>query len=362
VKRLLRCGAAVAVVPLVVSLSAGSAQADETGEAVRPLRDVIISGAAIDSKTADAADVTGAQREKVQQFLEEQARVGHLVDESDVKITVVESPLGRGEVGVISDSSRSLEGLRFTQLEDNEKESDVLYGLKLEPTEQSEDEPGSGSEDDIDYASTGGVGYGAAFGTKNLSKKGGGCLTHYWNPEYDHEKDHWETDCFEKFHDVGTRNWIYNRYAIFTKAANTGGIGGQSRTQLFTIRSRPWKGKADRVSSLVNWTPAQGATNCSEAANATLTAGPASLAFPIHRCNKTEVLPEANKRSMGIEFTGNEDGQVRLDFAMHIKAKNTTIEPSFSDYAYAEVHWCYLWINCPGSSKFHKVLWTDAGW
>ncbi|MEV6041544.1 hypothetical protein AB0L65_61310 [Nonomuraea sp. NPDC052116] len=337
---------------LGLAVSAVSASPSVAEAASEPQR------ASIDSTQLKSATQTAAQAlrsrsanpqvaDVAQKYLDKQARSGRLLDASDVKVASVADPFGNGQIRVAWDGSRQPERIDVAV----SKDANANDGMKAIGVMMAE------APDAATSSQQGGAGFDGAFNVKDMFQMGHECVELWWDPEYwtgEEPQDHNATSCYEKYQDPTTRKWIYNRWAVFQQAE---GPTNNPRTVDFTLRSRPWKGYEDRVESLYKWTPAGGQKTCEETMNVSLSFPDfAGVEIPIHQCTSTSVLPDATTKAMGIDFNGEETGQLALDFgaAIYAKSADEDLNPIYADYLWAQVDW--------GISNKKTLLWNEDGW
>jgi hypothetical protein len=349
-----RAVAVLAVMALVAGLALSASPAWATAGAGEPAVKVArFDRAALAKATQSAGQRTRADRgaeAKVNRFLDEQARSGRLVDRGALKMALLPSPFAKGEIGVIWDDASVLDKLDVFEQE-NDEQGQVGIGAVF-----GERPAGAAAKGAV---AAGGFGYGGGFNPKGgLYKYSSGCRTVFFASAYPSNEDHWTTTCYQKWAQSGTRNWIYNRWAVWDKAQPRYSWDWNWTTD-FTIRSRPWAGYESRVSGIQNWTPHFGSGSCGDIGNVTLAIGGASLTIPLHKCQSQQVLPNATARSMGIDWDGSTTGQLFLDFGLELVAANSTTVPIYADYVWATVKYCQAPCAAP---SWQNLKWTDSGW
>jgi hypothetical protein len=301
------------------------------------------------------SSASGADRARVERHLEQQARAGRLLDLDDVKVVSVPAPDGDGVIGAVwEDQSDLVELVVATAAPDAGSE---LLGLGAVFAE----DPVSGGADLAVVAT--GTGADGGINPVNMTKKGGSCRTVFWDASYS-TTDHFTTTCYEKWQQNGSRNWIYNRWALADPA---NGDQTLERGELidFTIRSKPWKGYESRVTGIQDWTP--NPTSSCTTFDATLGFSAnnvnASLKIPLVTCNAgISVFPNATARSMGTDWNGRTQAQVKLDFGLELTASSSTTTPIYADYVWIEVQHCFDPLSCAPWNPSEYEIWTDSGW
>jgi hypothetical protein len=342
--------AALALVAgLALSASPAFAAADASAPPVKVARFDRAALAKATQPASQRARASGRSETRITRYLNEQARSGRLVDRGALKMALVPSPFADGEIGVIWDDASVLDKLDVFKQEDAEQ-GQVGIGAVFGESPASAGAKGA--------VAAGGFGYGAGFNPRGMYKYSSGCRTVFFNAPYPSSEDHWTTTCYQKWAQSGTRNWIYNRWAVWNKAQPTYSWDWNWTTD-FTIRSRPWAGYESRVSGIQDWTPAYGSGSCGDVGNVTLSIGGASLTIPLHKCQSQQVLPNATAHSMGIDWDGTTTGQLYLDFGLELVAANSTTVPIYADYVWATVKYCQAICAVP---SFQNLKWTDSGW
>lgn len=303
------------------------------------------------ASTRPAVLAQGTSAARVQSFLDEAAANGRLVDISRVRVATITDPAA-GQIDLVWDDLAEPQYLGITD-KDGPVEGSGQTGLGAVFAETVSSLPA--------VPDAGGFGYDYGYNPQGLYKYSNGCRTVYYNPRYSHTSDHWSTQCYEKYARSGATNWVYNRWALWNRGKP--GTGTYAWTIDFTIRSRPWKGQEFKVAALDGWTPASGNDNCTDKIDVTLTAGPASLQIPIHRCSTTTVMPDATKRGMGMDWNGKTGSQLFEDFGMAIRANSTSTVPVMADYLWAEVQHCGSGqTDCYGADPSQYLVDKDSGW
>ncbi|MEU3308417.1 hypothetical protein [Nocardiopsis sp. NPDC006832] len=190
------------------------------------------------------------------------------------------------------------------------------------------------------------------------------CLDFFYEPDYPADEDapstnqqHHLTTCYEKFAEAGTDLWGYYRRATWTNAIDD---NGQYFPRLvdFSARTQPWEGTEGHVQRMVDWAPISPESSCTSGASVTIGAGGTGLTFPTSDCQDTWIDAIPNQGKMGQIFEGEARRQKTLDYGMLFEADNTSVVPTLSDYAWAEVNYR----GPQGSTGKDFTLWTDLGW
>ncbi len=179
--------------------------------------------------------------------------------------------------------------------------------------------------------------------------------------------------CYEKFNQPKTQHWIYNRWALWTPAEGTTALGHDVTTTDFTIRSRPWKGTESKLVKLNKWAPTSPGTQCKAGATTTLGGTyegvTGSITIPLtDACRTNELRVDTATRAIGIDFSGSQKGQLRLDVAGDFDAakkydpSDLTTRPDFADYSWMELTYCETGDLGLCLERKHQLLNKDAGW
>lgn len=343
-KRWYRSGAvAAATAALMVAGVAPATAAEDATQVRQYLADTLASA------TRPAALAQGKSAARVQAFMDEASRSGRLVDIARVRVATVNDPFA-GQVDMVWDDLGDAQYLGVTHLGTDKAGQTGLAASFSEPTSAAPLTPGPG-----------GFGYESGYSLSGLYEFNRGCRTVYFDSAYLSTQDHWTTTCYQKMAKSGTDKWVYNRWALFNRAKPEYGLRGEILD--FTTRSRPWKGYESRVVALDGWTPAVGSGNCTETVQFKFEYAGASVMIPLHRCSTTRVLPEANIRSMGMDWDGRTSSQLYEDYGMAFRAANTTVVPILADYLWAEVQYCTNYgVSCGPTSPSQYLKLTDSGW
>ncbi|WP_160050748.1 hypothetical protein [Nocardiopsis sp. FR4] len=292
---------------------------------------------------------TDESTSKVDEYLEQQAREGNLVDIGDVRTAQLADPLTEGTIDLVwvdglipSEINRS-----ELPLDDEQSQSGIGVGFAQEPATEEEFN-----------SQTVGMGYNYAE-PNGMYRVSNDCWWGYFEPAYSSEagNHHQMMSCYEKWAESGTREWAYNRWGLWDMAAHS---WGRAETVDYTIRSRPWAGTSSDITKLNRWVPL-GPSQCTPSGGTfSLTFAGAGISVPIGDCTNTEVDPNLAERSMGIDWNGKSSNQLGLDFAMHVTARDSSLIPSFADYNWAEVQNCGAFC-APGNPVYAHVH-KDSGW
>ena len=318
---------------------------EQTGESESGVH--IVSELEANLGRVSASVTTGVQRERVNAYLEIQARSGRAIDINDISVTEV--TVGQsGTFMAITPVGDRIREVKVATLNDR-GDTRQLVGAII-----TQDNSGH-------MAVSATPSYDAGRGT-NVSLSWNVCRSLWWDAEFS-TNDHYVYDCVEKWR-YDNRSWAYNRYTLFSPAkATRAWWQSPRRIELVdaTIRTRPWKGYESRVTGgPYDYAPRPTST-CSEY-TATIGLGRsgsgASLTVPFVNCNaKISVYPKATDHSMGTDWNGSTTGQVALDYAFRIA---TTTTPYYADYVWLEVQNCGLYCLPDAPSEYE--LWKDSGW
>lgn len=298
------------------------------------------------SQLAAAASTPGAHTTSlVDRFLLSRARDGVLSDAKSVRVAMLPDPAFRDRnIELVWHATGKPQGL-FLAHDTNGEPGASSSALGFSFVEDRT----AGSYSLV----TGGSGYGNATSVSGAYLYSSGCADIYFTSGYGPQ--HHMITCYQKYARSGTDYWIYNRHTAFNKASTPVGLSAYYVD--FTIRSRPWRGYESRVWQMLDWAPAQPSNHCGSA-TASISAGPASISFPVSQCTSVTPLANASQKMFGMDFNGRASQRyMRLDAAGAFRASNTTVVPIFADYNWVEVRACTL-TNC--GDKVH-AQW-DSGW
>ncbi|KOX12479.1 hypothetical protein ADL05_21640 [Nocardiopsis sp. NRRL B-16309] len=190
------------------------------------------------------------------------------------------------------------------------------------------------------------------------------CLDFFYEPDYPADEDepstnqeHHLTTCYEKYAEAGTDLWGYYRRATWTNAIGSE-VLYKPRLVDFSARTQPWEGTEGHVQRMVDWAPVAPESSCTAGASVTIGAGGTGLTFPTSNCQDTWVDAIPSQGKMGQIFEGEVRRQKTLDYGMLFEADNTSVVPTLSDYAWAEVNYR----GPQGTTGEDFTLWTDLGW
>lgn len=351
--RFLSCRRAIAV-GLGATMALSGLVTDSAGAAPSEAAPQITSysGKSLRQATKPERDVTGKSRDRARRYTDDSARNGRLVDAKRVQVATLQNVKGAGQVDLVWDDQSIPDYVGVVTQGSGDQAQTGVGVVFTEPTTAA-----------APAANAGGFGYESGYSLRGMYQYGNtGCRTVYFNPEYAHSSDHWTTTCYQKFAQSGTNRWIYNRWALFTRGTPASGI--RAEIVDYTTRSRPAKGHESKVIALDGWTTAQGNNSCSTVANVNLNVtSNVGISIPIHRCSTTKELPEANLKSMGMDWSGNTQNQLYEDYGMAIRASSTSAVPVMADYLWAEVRNCgQLGIPCVNGTNSQYLALKDAGW
>jgi hypothetical protein len=330
--------AAVTLTVLVATAGVATAAPAQEADRVRVTR--------FDSKTLRAAEIdaqalsslpsgaSGARKNRVQEHLTDAARAGRLVDERAVHVTTVPDPYARDtDITLVWDGAKAPESMTYAQNQlGTEEETAVAVGIQY-----------GGESTPIRTLRTrraeGGSGYGAGFNVRNMYKEDNGCATTWFVPKFPHTRDHKIVSCYEVWAQDRTVHFIYNRWALWTPAAHSLGVG--VRTHDFYVAARPWRGHESKLVRLNDWAPRAPNQTCDNNQNFTLGGGyggvTGTVSFPINVCQNYWLDINSNTRKIGIDFDGVRAGQMYMDVAGDYNAVNATVLPIWADYNWMEV-------------------------
>ncbi|MFI7586847.1 hypothetical protein ACIB24_07210 [Spongisporangium articulatum] len=317
--------AAVALAGQAGSASAAQVQAPVTRTVVKASTDTA------DFVRGDKA--VGRSKDRVKTFLDDEARRGRLVRTKDVTVVRTDLPDGAGQAMLVTKGEPA--EVQFLSRPATSTEP-AGFGVVV-----------GGTDSDDVTSSTGGLPADAVVSSSGMTKRGGGCRTVWWDNPWS-ANDNKLVTCYEKWQAPGTRNWVYNRWALADPA--------KGNITDFTIRSRPWSGTEGRMDTLDNWAP-KPSQSCNNGASATLGYGGASVTVPYIYCSsKIEIYPDSNSNSMGTGWYGSTSDQLQIDFAMAARTYNSSQELTYADYAWLTTR------LCGNACQYDNDKYTDPGW
>lgn len=327
------------------AMSGASANATEASSVVIDLTYDVLQ----QNRTA-AALATGAAREKVEHFVEQEARAGRLVNVADLDVISID--LGaQGSVGAVLPKTDTLQDLTAVLAGPNADHPVFLAGAFVDHADPAPTLPAA-------------PGYDGAFNKSGMTRTNEACRDLWWDAAYPtvNNSDHHVYDCWEKWRD--TRNnaqWAYNKYTLFDAADGKDGWKGQLVDA--TIRMRPWSGYEGRVTAgPYNYAPKPTDTCTTYSATISFPSG-SSLGVPQVYCTPNlQVFPNGTAHSFGTDWGGRTTGQVYLDGAFRFVASSSTTTPIYADYVWLEVNYCWGPGNCYQGNPSQYLKWTDSGW
>lgn len=306
--------------------------------------------------------------ERVRDYIRTQMRAGINLMESEVDVAALDVP-NHGALYLVQTTSDAIVEVS-------------VYTEDFDSTEQSADPSevafNVGWVNEVDAPSDGievrSPGFDAGR-SSSATRRGGGGRTLFFNPAYASQRnvDHWVTTNWEKWQSKrNSRDWAYNRYAVFDPA--NGGVwswgkAGYSRGELTdaTIRSRPWSGYTSRVTGGPYDYEPRPSERCTKVSTQTINVGSAgSISFDDINCySETEVYPNANQHSMGTAWYGRTTAQRFLDFAFDFRTNGKN--PLMADYVWMSVRHCWVLLKSdeckfPYGSSMRHYKWNDSGW
>ncbi|CAM3957529.1 hypothetical protein NOGI109294_20230 [Nocardiopsis gilva] len=351
-KNMALVGASAALIALVGSIPASADEKSgwSTPEVAHISGDELMNAqdSSVDGRASNASG-------RLESFLDEQAKLGNLLDASEVESASIKNPLDGRKIDIVWSDA-----LRPTEMNLSSREGpkeNVAAGMGIAVSNNPEVE-----QDKAPASTATGAGYGS--GTPNgMYLQANDCLTAYYEPQFESEDDHHMVTCYEKFAESGTREWVYNRWSLWTTAQiGDGGIDGKAVPIDYTIRSRPWRGTSGRISKMNDFAPRSPETNCSPGASFTLGYAGSGVTIPMENCEGVKTLPDTGAKSMGVDWDpGNNNAvQLGLDFGMQVTARDSEVVPTWADYVWAEVQSCG--IICTPLDPSYSYVHTDSGW
>ncbi|MFE9206917.1 hypothetical protein [Micromonospora sp. NPDC007230] len=356
--------AVIGAVAVAVATALPAAPASAKVSAEEPVTEVIEFGAEeVDTVARPGPDGKWRGRDRMDSYLDDQARDGRLVDDAIVRYGSLPDPFREDEkVDIVWEGENSPEKITYGERsQDGEKVTGL--GVEFQPDETA---------DAAEVAPS--SGYNTAFNYSNMARRSNGCTTSWFKPGYWSSWDHKIVSCYEKFQQTnggstGQKHWIYNRWALWTPAPVSYADERRYTTDMY-VASRPWKTTASRVASLNKWIPPAMTESCSTLVNLEIggTYGGATgkITIPINKCKEFLQRPNTTSRTIAMDLyvdgqgkrTG--DAQLRMDHAGDFTSSGSTVTPSWADYNYVEVQWCtFFGAACDPPTAFAA---KDSGW
>lgn len=321
--------AGMLAIPLLF-VQAGAADADTPA----PVKRTVATPTAGKGHFVRGDQVAGRSKQRVSEFLNDEARRGRLIGTKDVVVVSADLPDGAGRATVVTKGQP--ERVEFLSRPATPTTT-AGFGVIVGGTEKA----------DADAPAPAGLPADAVVSNHGMTKRGGGCRTVWWDNDWSGDDNKLVT-CYEKWQAAGTRNWVYNRWALADPA--------RGNITDFTIRSRPWAGTESRIDTLDNWAP-KPSQSCSNGASATLGYGGASVTVPYMYCSSSiKIYPDSNTNSMGTGWYGATGNQVQIDFALAARTYTSAQVLSYADYAWLTTRQCT--IPC----QYDNDKYTDPGW
>ncbi len=182
----------------------------------------------------------------------------------------------------------------------------------------------------------------------------GHCVT------FHHNVGHKFTTCFQKFKLVEgseTRDtWAYNRYATAVPRGN--GVLHKYSVKELTVRSRPWSGTKNRVTTLRNFWPNSPVTSCNPLAEINVSLGAFSAKLPVRSCSGTTTFADGGTFELQSTYKGEAAGQLSVDalIALDTWAGQELVMADYTWATFGDFH-------TTGGYYEKDNLWAyDTGW
>lgn len=303
-------------------------------------------------------------RERVREHLDEAARNGRLVDDSEMMVAELDDPHSPGEViTLVWDSPKAPTELLYSTKEDTSSDGDYRAAIGLQlgggdptgmPTTRRNQAPA-------------GSGYSAAFQIDNMYLEDNGCSTGWFAPQhYASDYDHKIVSCYEAWGLDNTPIFTYNRWALWTPAEAYFPLIFVE-TEDMEVSARPWKGHESKIHQLADWAPRSGDTVGTCDSNRNFTVGGAwggltgSVTMPINICSEYWLNINAGpgqENRMTIDFDGERDGQLYMDIAGKYDAVDQHVLPYWADRNYMQLEVCGPDFIC----ELEAWAKADSGW
>ncbi len=348
----IRARRAAACLAVLALASGGSATAAASERPSAVSRTASISAQQIEESTVPAERASGVGAERVQSYLERQARAGSPVDIAELSYVEVQLPNADATVAAVHPDTERLSQVDTFAADPTDDKRIRAAMWAFEPT----------GVDAAPTAVEGGPGYDEAGSQPGWPRRSGGqgsCRDLWFDAIYSGD-DHYIYDCWEKFQQGTSTDWVYNRYTLFDQAAPDEPLE-KGRTLDATIRSRPWSGESSRITGGPYQYQPTPSSDC-EAQTVGITVRGVTLNIPLfERCTNIEALPNGAARSMGADWDGDTGSQVYLDSAWHFTSNGEV--PYYADYVWMEVQSCQgVGTNCNPWNDSEYETWQDTGW
>lgn len=344
-----KAAACLVALTLASGSSATAAASEGRSEAPTITR---ISAQQIEESTVPAERASGVGAERVESYLERQARAGSPVDVAELSYVEVRVPNADATVAAVHPETERLSQVD-TFAADPAADQRIRAAMwAFEPV----------SADAAPSSVEGGPGYDEAGSQPGWPRRSGGqgsCRDLWFDAVYSGD-DHFIYDCWEKFQQGTSNDWAYNRYTLFDQAAPDEPLE-KGRTLDATIRSRPWADESDRITGGPYQYQPTPSSAC-EPQTVGITVRGFSLNIPLfERCTNIEALPVGASRSMGADWDGDTASQVYLDSAWHFTSNGEV--PFYADYVWMEVQSCQgVGTGCNPWDDSEYESWQDTGW
>lgn len=295
-------------------------------------------------------------RSRVTEHLEEQVRLGRLVDERSLSVASLPDPFNPGEmVDMVWEREQTPQSLEIQLAEHPDGRAQMGMGVEA---------AGSPTADSVPTSA--GAGYSAGTDPDNMYKQDNACTTTWFVPNYDADRDHKLVSCWEWWAQPGTVHWVYNRWMLWTPALQDSNFFQAVTTDLY-IAARPWVGHESKLPKLNDWAPRSIDDDCSSAGTVTLSGEyngvGGSIGIPLTKCVDRILDINSVSRKIAVDYQQDDDtntgslGQMYMDVAGDFDASNSSVIPVMADYNWATVTYGSI-------TGFQKENWVqkDSGW
>jgi hypothetical protein len=316
---------------------------------------------AVAARGVSATTPGSVARKHVDQYLEQQARAGRLIDERTARVASLPDPYQAGKrIDIVWAGAKAPSSVSYF-LEDRGKSVTTSMSVLLEPSLEA-------AEPDALADTTVGSGYDYASSAVGMVKRDGYCATTWFTAWYSSQDHHLES-CFQSFQQPNTGNWIYNRWSTFAYAPAH--WSESAFVTDFYVASRPWKGtNGNYITNLDGWKPGASSSTCTTVADGTLTIGSGTsigITFPIHQCKDFIPASISSSKTIGLDLFVDGQGKrtatpvIQMDVAGYFRANTTRTDVWWADYNWVSVQWCSeaLGFLCDPSENFVA---KDSGW
>lgn len=300
----------------------------------------------------------GRTRSRVAEHLEEQVRLGRLVDERSLNVASLPDPFNPGEtVEIVWEGEQAPQSIEIQLVEHPDGGAQMGMGVETAGSPTAESIPTSA-----------GAGFSGGINPKNMYKQDNACTTTWFEPNYPAQRDHKMVSCWEWWAQPGTVHWVYNRWMLWTPALIDKDTGSNAETVDLYVAARPWTGHEWKLPKLNSWQPRSREGDCSTTSTLVLGGSYAGLQgevqIPIRKCEDYWLDITSPTRKIAIDYLQDDNttdgrvGQMYMDVAGDFDASDSRVIPVMADYNWVTMNW-YQW---PIGQRFENWVQKDSGW